>query len=159
MTIAPEAPPAYQLCHRQLHVMSPENVYRRPDGCVECGGCKAANRKDQLERAKERMLNLLTTFTAPSGDDWYHQARCQDLGANPQLFDLADATTEINNHSVAAVNARRHQEAREYCEFCPVKRQCLGFALTNQETGTWGGELLTRDDWVSGRTALKEMTK
>lgn len=169
MTIAPFAPPTYPLCAKGEHVLSPTNRRSRPSGTWECKPCRQeADRerwqaqKNHNETTKARMLMLLTGFAYEPKDDWYASAQCRPRARQPrrhELFDLADADSRTSSSTVSAVNSRRHEKAREFCEACPVVAQCLGHALTRQEEGTWGGELLTAEDWTAARQALKEAAK
>ena len=60
---------------------------------------------------------------------WRQQAICRDT--DPDLFFPVGTTGQ------ALVQIER---AREVCNQCPVKRDCLEFALeTNQDSGIWGG--------------------
>lgn len=56
---------------------------------------------------------------------WEHQAACR--GSNPDLWFLDD-------------NTGSYREARQVCAACPVRTECLAWALeTNTEHGLWGG--------------------
>lgn len=37
-------------------------------------------------------------------------------------------------------NALDQEAAKRICAECPVKRECLDWALDNSEYGTWGGQ-------------------
>lgn len=41
------------------------------------------------------------------------------------------------------------QDAKQVCEGCPVRTECLGYALDNERHGVWGGLTVTE------RRALK----
>jgi WhiB family redox-sensing transcriptional regulator len=62
---------------------------------------------------------------AQAGDlSWMAQASC--IGADPDLFfpDRGDST----------------REAKAVCRGCPVRQECLDYALTTQQKfGVWGG--------------------
>jgi WhiB family transcriptional regulator, redox-sensing transcriptional regulator len=61
--------------------------------------------------------------------DWRASAACRVL--DPELF-FPIGTTEP-----ALLQTR---EATTICAACPVRRQCLAWALdSNQQTGIWGG--------------------
>jgi hypothetical protein len=59
------------------------------------------------------------------GDDlsWAVQGRC--VGKDPELF---------FGSSASQVSA-----AKAICSDCPVRRSCLEFAVSGNETGVWGG--------------------
>lgn len=60
---------------------------------------------------------------------WRHQAACRD--SSPDLFFPVGAT---------GVAAAQIEAAKAICTRCPVRLECLEFALeTNQEAGVWGG--------------------
>ncbi|WP_433018197.1 WhiB family transcriptional regulator [Kribbella sp. CA-294648] len=65
--------------------------------------------------------------------DWRHQGACLDVDAD--LF-----------FPIGSSNAAYHQmeDARKVCMRCPVREQCLAWALeSGHEQGIWGG---TTDD-------------
>jgi WhiB family transcriptional regulator, redox-sensing transcriptional regulator len=62
-------------------------------------------------------------------DDWRQEAACRDL--NPELF-FPEGTA-----GPALVQA---DQAKLVCRSCPVRRQCLTFALRQGlDSGIWGG--------------------
>ena len=66
---------------------------------------------------------------AAENDHWRSDSACRDT--DPDLFFPVGTTGQ------ALVQIER---AREVCNQCPVKRDCLEFALeTNQDSGIWGG--------------------
>jgi WhiB family redox-sensing transcriptional regulator len=61
--------------------------------------------------------------------DWRHQAACLDT--DPELF------FPVGSTGPAVEQAER---AKRVCARCPVKAQCLDFAIgTKQDAGVWGG--------------------
>ncbi len=61
--------------------------------------------------------------------DWRHRAVCRD--ADPELF------FPLGNSGPAL---RQTEEAKAVCRRCPVREQCLAWAVrTGQEVGVWGG--------------------
>ncbi|MET0521439.1 MAG: WhiB family transcriptional regulator [Jiangellaceae bacterium] len=71
--------------------------------------------------------------------DWRHVAACRD--EDPELF------FPIGNTGPALLQI---EEAKSVCRRCPVREDCLQFALeTGQDAGVWGG--LSEDE----RRALK----
>lgn len=69
--------------------------------------------------------------SAPSGD-WRHDAACRGLAH--RYFDPWDADERAEQPNATAT---------QFCETCPVKRECLIAAIENdEESGVWGG--LTR---------------
>lgn len=75
---------------------------------------------------------------------WRDHAACKD--SHPGLFfpigSTGDALGEI-------------EAAKAVCRSCPVRRECLAFAVeTNQDSGVWGGmsedeRRALRRDWVA----------
>ncbi|MGD9704361.1 MAG: WhiB family transcriptional regulator [Acidimicrobiia bacterium] len=60
---------------------------------------------------------------------WRQDAICRDT--DPDLFFPVGTT----GHALVQID-----RAREVCDQCPVKVDCLEFALeTNQDSGIWGG--------------------
>jgi len=60
--------------------------------------------------------------------NWRDEANCLDVPGDLWFPDL--------------VHSREHKMARVICMTCPVKVQCLDYALDNNiEHGTWGGLL------------------
>lgn len=71
--------------------------------------------------------------------DWRHRAACRE--EDPELF------FPIGNTGPALLQI---EEAKAVCRRCPVREECLQFALeTGQDAGVWGG--LSEDE----RRALK----
>jgi WhiB family transcriptional regulator, redox-sensing transcriptional regulator len=67
--------------------------------------------------------------TKHAGPDWRFRAAC--LTADPELFFPLSA---------AGPSATQLTEAKAICARCPVRRQCLDFALTTRQVhGVWGG--------------------
>ncbi|MFI8766685.1 WhiB family transcriptional regulator [Streptomyces sp. R-07] len=67
-------------------------------------------------------------------DSWRARAACQDV--DPDLF------FPVGTGAPALVQA---EEAKEVCRRCPVREECLRWAMddSRQVTGVWGG---LRDD-------------
>lgn len=62
-------------------------------------------------------------------DAWRHRAACRD--SDPDLFFPAGETGPALDQGEAA---------KAVCRQCPVRGECLDFALrSNQEAGIWGG--------------------
>ncbi|MBV7673311.1 WhiB family transcriptional regulator [Streptomyces halstedii] len=62
-------------------------------------------------------------------DNWRTHAACRD--EDPDLF------FPIGTTGPALVQT---EEAKAVCRSCPVRQQCLDWALeNNQDTGVWGG--------------------
>ena len=61
-------------------------------------------------------------------ETWRDAAACRSI--DPDLFPIGTTGTALDH--IAA--------AKAVCEACPVKAECLDFALeTNQDSGVWGG--------------------
>ncbi|MEU2156800.1 WhiB family transcriptional regulator [Streptomyces sp. NPDC019396] len=72
-------------------------------------------------------------------ENWRHDAACLD--EDPDLF------FPIGNSGPALFQA---EEAKTVCRACPVREECLAWAMEyGQDSGVWGG--LTEDE----RRALK----
>lgn len=55
-------------------------------------------------------------------------AACTEPGIDPELFHPVSQRDVV--HAIAA---------KFICEGCPIRRECLQWALTHAETGIWGG--------------------
>lgn len=76
-------------------------------------------------------MTILASSLALANADytWRSQAICRDT--DPDLF------FPIGTTGQALVQIDR---AKEVCDVCPVKSDCLEYALeTNQDSGIWGG--------------------
>jgi WhiB family redox-sensing transcriptional regulator len=76
-------------------------------------------------------VTILASSLALANADytWRSQAICRDT--DPDLF------FPIGTTGQALVQIER---AKEVCGVCPVKSECLEYALeTNQDSGIWGG--------------------
>lgn len=79
------------------------------------------------------------------GSGWRGHAACRD--SDPDLF-FPVGTTGAALEQIEA--------ARAVCSRCPVREECLEFALaTNQEAGVWGGtseeeRRALRKRWATG---------
>lgn len=62
--------------------------------------------------------------------DWKRQGACR--GEDPELFFLPDGMR-------GPAKMRQVAEAKAVCVFCPVRAQCLRYALARGEFGVWGG--------------------
>ncbi len=83
------------------------------------------------------------TLTNPrTDDDWRRDAACRDLDTDI-FFPVTDEEAG---------------PAREICASCPVREQCLEFALaTRQDDGVWGG--LTETERRRLRRRRREATR
>ena len=76
-------------------------------------------------------MTILASSLALANADytWRNRAICRDT--DPDLF------FPIGTTGQALVQIER---AKEVCDECPVKTDCLDYALeTNQDSGIWGG--------------------
>lgn len=75
---------------------------------------------------------------------WRDHAACKD--SHPELFFPIGTTGD----ALAEIDA-----AKAICHMCPVRRECLAFAVeTNQDSGVWGGmsedeRRSLRREWVA----------
>lgn len=75
--------------------------------------------------------------------EWLHRARCKD--EDPELF------FPIGTSGPAAVQI---EMAKSICMLCPVRSECLEWAMaTGQEAGVWGG--LSEDERRALRRARR----
>jgi WhiB family redox-sensing transcriptional regulator len=72
---------------------------------------------------------------------WRGQAACAGLGLT---FD------KPNSDFFFILPGQKARRAKTFCSNCPVKRECLEFALIYNEDGIWGGTTKAeRDDYPS----------
>lgn len=71
-------------------------------------------------------MEILASFHLEDADmDWQDQAYCRD--SDVDFF----PETQVNTKIMVAV---------KYCAACPVREQCLAFAMNNRiDYGIWGG--------------------
>jgi WhiB family redox-sensing transcriptional regulator len=75
--------------------------------------------------------------------DWVHRARCKD--EDPELFFPVGTT----GPAAGQLNA-----AKAICSQCPVRAECLEWAMaTGQDAGVWGG--LSEDERRALRRARR----
>lgn len=75
------------------------------------------------------MGGTLLGMNLPLARDWRHRAACRD--ADPEIFfPVAESGPAL---------ARAEAEALDYCAVCPVRAQCLAFALDVLPYGIAGG--------------------
>ncbi len=48
----------------------------------------------------------------------------------------------------------KHEEARQICESCPARMQCLNNAMRSGVEGIWGGTVLTERKWMRRLTGI-----
>lgn len=89
---------------------------------------------------------LTATRAAPADEHWTSRAAC--LGSDPDLF------FPIGSSGPAL---RQVAQARAVCARCPVRADCLGYALaTGQAAGVWGGA--TEDERREIRAAVPSVS-
>ena len=68
------------------------------------------------------------------GLEWHADALCREIGGDVFFPEVIDVTGEIVEPRVLVYAAKR------ICARCPVRVQCLEYALDNEEVhGVWGG--------------------
>lgn len=80
-------------------------------------------------------MDLKKLAAALRENDWVKDAACRD--ADPDIF------FEHNGHADGAISvteAKGYCNGNEYVEECPVRVQCLEYAMVaNERYGVWGG--------------------
>jgi WhiB family redox-sensing transcriptional regulator len=76
------------------------------------------------EAAVIELITMLEDQPRPSEEDWYEQALCSQTDPDAFFPEKGGST----------------KEAKRICLGCPVKKQCLQWALDKDERfGVWGG--------------------
>jgi WhiB family redox-sensing transcriptional regulator len=70
----------------------------------------------------------MTQVIAVQGTDWRHRSACRN--EDPELFH------PVGSHGPALFQIA---EAKAVCALCPVKTECLEWALAMGVDGVWGG--------------------
>lgn len=77
------------------------------------------------KRSKYVTKDMVVHLLAEVSQEWRESAACRDAG-NPDLWFSSDYYEQ--------------QSAKRICEECPVRVECLEFAVTTrQDFGIWGG--------------------
>ena len=66
--------------------------------------------------------------------DWQSRAAC--IGEDPTLFDPSRTTKP------GAKDRKRVWQAKDICQGCPVKNECLAFGAKHRYYGVFGGEYI-----------------
>jgi len=86
-------------------------------------------------RATPRRSSVAVAVSRPNWDediDWQTEAACRGADAN-LFFSPTHQETKEEKHA-------REAQAKSVCASCPVREQCLSFALATREPhGIWGG--------------------
>ena len=98
-------------------------------------------------------INAASNVASPNwhAPDWRDQAACAESTGTKLFF-------PVGVTGPAEVQIR---QAKAVCGECPVKSECLDFAITtNQEYGIWGGtseeeRRVLRRQWRAQRRALR----
>lgn len=81
-------------------------------------------------------------FQIPNNEPWMEQSKC---GTDPHLLEWQKANREeqfFDEFSVkgSPILIKEHKDrAKRYCAGCPVRTECLSYALANDEQGIWAG--------------------
>lgn len=112
-------PGARLFCGAGLHPSTPENTYTRPDGQKSCRPCRAASRRASRAAARPP----LPVLRPP---EWMDDALCAQ--ADPDAwFPESGEWPKV-------------RAAKLICAACPVRAECLDYALASGERfGVWGG--------------------
>lgn len=81
----------------------------------------------------DETMTVVALLATSEDENWRDKAECN--GADPEIFfpDLEFDTAEARRAKTKA--------AREYCRACPVRQECLDWALDNRVTdGIYGGQ-------------------
>jgi WhiB family redox-sensing transcriptional regulator len=83
------------------------------------------------------------TVLPPPDQAWADRAACRDVVAGPDddvFFAPEFEDAGSNRYAFAEIRAQRELAALAICDGCPVRAECLSFAVeTRQDFGVWGG--------------------
>lgn len=111
---------------RRGHPWTEANTYTQPDGKRTCRRC-ASERRAELRAAERPAADLAPPVSRPPA--WMEQALCAQVDPDLWFPDKGAAATQ----------------ARKICGRCPVRQECLDYALSGADTwggmsnGIWGG--------------------
>jgi hypothetical protein len=71
--------------------------------------------------------------------DWMELANCQNIDDPEKFFDKYLESDEVV------------EEVHTLCVTCPVRVQCLNYAVAMKATGVWGGK------WLQNGSTVKKM--
>jgi|HubBroStandDraft_6_1064221.scaffolds.fasta_scaffold864232_2 WhiB family redox-sensing transcriptional regulator len=136
-----------------MHFLNPEQVRERDQAKREAKEAKAREREQAKREAKEEERlyreNLKTARLAAlkrqlrirllgeeTPGNWWSRALCSQTDPDAFYPPDEDDATLIGEGSfpLSATN-----EAKEVCWRCPVRAECLDWALEHHEQGVWGG--------------------
>jgi len=107
-------------------------VNRTPTGVVPWA------RKDStdaiLDARKYAMVRLLSRYDELRHEPWRAYAACTEANADVFFPEPAGSQYGMPLDKVQAV-----KDARKICAPCPVKLECLAFALAGRDHGIWAG--------------------
>lgn len=94
-----------------------------------------------------RSLDFAPDLTPPTPQPWMDQALCTQVG-DPELW-FGKPTSFLTND-----DGQRESAAKAVCSRCPVRDECLDFALaTDERYGIWGG--MTREERLKAKRARR----
>jgi WhiB family redox-sensing transcriptional regulator len=84
---------------------------------------------EELDARKLAMTRLLARYDRMRREPWRSFAACSEAKADVFFPDPTDQAGKVANV----------KEARAICAPCPVKLECLAFALAGRDRGIWAG--------------------
>lgn len=125
------------------------NGHPRPDKCVDCNvplaprGTRTIPPGHKVHASRGRCNSCYLRarrdgqaapqLPTPPGP-WVAEALCAQVGGDGWFPDRAAPGSESLSNPVSV------DDAKAVCARCPVRQQCLAYALDNDETyGIWGG--------------------
>ena len=102
------------------HLPSNSN-YRQGCRCTECKRCHAADR-----RARRALTVELGALIGPQLGPWRYESACRQVDDDTRKKFLSNNNADINH-------------AIRICQTCPVKTECLEYALEARALYVWGG--------------------
>lgn len=97
------------------------SLYQKGCRCTECRREHAAYRRE-----RRRLLEEFTALIGPRLGSWIEQGACHDVTPDVRQMFFSSNPTYL-------------KQAKAICATCPVREQCLEYALESNSRYLWGG--------------------
>jgi WhiB family redox-sensing transcriptional regulator len=101
-------------------------------------------RRHNITIRRSPLSSLAVNFVPVGDDSFFEEAACK--GEPLETF-----FPNVQAGRGHGYSGHDWSEAREICESCPVRLECLRWALENEEDGFWGGTTMRERTGILGR--------